>query len=316
MDTQIIGDMEVSPTGKWLAYLISDIDPTSEPSETIRVKLIIASSNGQIYRSIPWKIGTEISRWVDDQNIAIKMGQGDIVPIVIFNPFTGEQIEFSVNYPDIYTLGSIPNWWKSSITVYDSTLKRVVFPRLTNDGIDMVLFDLDSRVILNRIAPVALPYAVPEWANDGSAFYYANASEFYPKPQDYELYRVTRAGEMEKLTNLNSFYKHTLITEYGISPDGNYIAFNLQAEQNRESISSWAVLDVRLQQVINICMSPFPFRGWGRAPIWSFDSKQFVIEVGNEQAGNHWQVILVDLTQGSAMIIAEDMHPEGIMIEP
>jgi hypothetical protein len=69
-----------------------------------------------------------------------------------------------------------------------------------------------------------------------------------------------------------------------------------------------ALLDTETLQVTDYCI-PVGKQQLYQPPIWSPDSTQFLVVDRHEE--NHRRVILVDIVQGFAAVIAEDMEPVG-----
>jgi hypothetical protein len=313
-------DMAVSPNGKWLAYSV--IVKGVQAGNTSNWVVVVDPAGKQVatVRRDDW---SEVSRWLDNDRLVVKQDpRNPIVPqitnLTILNPFTNEQRDLSPDFQDLYNLNWLPDWLKLSETVYDPTLTRVVYPRLTNDGEDVVLEDLTNNKILSRIIPVATPHAVPIWSPDGSRFLIANATIYAGAegPQDFELYSISRDGETTQLTNLNAFYSRTFISDYRWSPDGRYIIFSLEGWLGDSTISSssWAVLDTQNMEVTNYCIEPYIHLYTG--PFWSPDSRQFVVEVADPSNKERSRLVLVDIIDNSAVQIADNVVPYGWMVAP
>ena len=139
--------------------------------------------------------------------------------------------------------------------------------------------------------------------------------EFIDAPSAMELYSITRDGETTHLTNLTSYYSSILeISRYAWSPDERYIAFWLRYGWiGNFANEELAVLDLGTLEVTNYCItSSFA----ATIPVWSPNGKQLAF--GNlSEDGEHWQVVLVDIIQSFAAVIAiGEMDPVGWMISP
>jgi Tol biopolymer transport system component len=149
--------------------------------------------------------------------------------------------------------------------------------------------------------------------------------ENYVVEQDsVELLLISRDGQVEQLTNLNSYSK-TFILDYSWSPDGRYIAAWVFTGSWLEFMESGeaelVVVDTNTRQVTDYCVR-VKYRDLKglysmtapTAPLWSPDGKQLVVMDWYEK--DHRRVILVDPARGFAAQIAEDMEPVGWMLPP
>ncbi len=313
-------DMAVSPNGQWLAYSIFVPGDQGGDSTT---KVTVVDSTGQQVAVVSRDDWVEVSRWLDNEHLLVKQDPPDpyvpqITGLTLLNPFTNEQQDLAPDFRDLYNLGFLPDWRRISETVYDPTLDLVVYPRLTNDGEDVVLEDLIHNKILARISPVATPHAVPIWSPDGSRFVIANATIYIGAegPQDFELYSINRDGEITQLTNLNAYYARTFISDYRWSPDGLYIVFSLEGWRGESTISasSWAVLNTKTMEVTNYCIEPYIHLFTG--PFWSPNSKQLVVEASNPENSGKSRLVVVDIENNSAVQVADNVIPYGWMVAP
>jgi hypothetical protein len=163
----------------------------------------------------------------------------------------------------------------------------------------------------------------PEWSPDGKqvAMVKALTDTVVDKPGDQELFSLNREGAATRLTYLTEYYDRVELGQFSWSPDGRYIAFGLYAEpfqspdvspqDGLENVARLAVLDTHSHVVTNYCVPIY--YGW-ISPIWSPDSQQLLIEDVTEVGKS--LVYLVDIQQGFAAKIAEDVSPQGWMVLP
>jgi len=207
---------------------------------------------------------------------------------------------------------------------YDPTVNRVIYPRLITDNTEMytfVLWDVSKEKLVSSLENIYQNYVVfknttptPIWSPDGSQFAFRGEIEVSHELVKFELYRVSRDGEIEQLTNLTSI---ALIdpSRYSWSPDGSHIAVLIDAWYTHGN-TQLAVIDVNTHVVTNYCV---PVRGepifvpnFG-APIWSPDGKQLLVM---DQIGHNRRVILVDIVKNYAAQIAENYDMLGWMVAP
>src|SRR5258706_11747852 len=104
-------EFSVSPNQKWIAYYESEFN---QPD----ANLIVAGVNNQIYKTLPWESEWGAFRWLDNENLIIRMiSQGEPSSVIdynpdflVFNPFTGARQIVKVDYPNIYNPSPWPDW--------------------------------------------------------------------------------------------------------------------------------------------------------------------------------------------------------------
>jgi Tol biopolymer transport system component len=231
------------------------------------------------------------------------------------NPFTGERKILAPDFPDIHTFDMF-DWADWSRTMYDPTLTRVVY--LTEyDDFSFVLWDLDNGREITRL-PARIPMwryiPIPRWTPDGARFV---VEAWIPAENRLELFQVSRDGDIEQLTNLYPYGSATL-TGLSWSPDGRYLAGWLDTSLGEKPELELIVLDTHTKQITNYCLQVRyfgeGFSGTPKEPIWSPDGTQLMVMDVLDQ--DHRQAILVDLVQGFAVPIAEDMEPMGWLVAP
>ncbi len=324
--------ISVSPNSKLMAYL----DLSSENGWN----LVIATSSGEQIKIIPWeREWAGIVAWLDDQNLAI----GTIVEknehednaaaafstFMILNPFTGERQMLYPNFPNIYNYYPLINRWSGwGETAYDPTLSRVVYFQSEPAGagpFQYVLWDIEQNESLASFEVFFEANSIPRWSPDGEKFIFA-WSPLAPDMQGtwpaYELYSVSREGQITQLTNLTAQYHWTYIDDYNWSPNNRYIAFwfsqwsDEKPDFSLRSSRYLAILDTENNMVTDYCIpGDFDATNGSRRvppPIWSPDSKSIVIQ--NQYSDTDSRVILINIEQNTAVIIGENMKPEGWML--
>jgi hypothetical protein len=151
---------------------------------------------------------------------------------------------------------------------------------------------------------------MPVWSSDGS-FFVISGQVLMPNGQvEFELYRVNRDGKIDQLTHLSAIgiLKGVI---YSLSPYGQKIAMYLDTWYDTKE-SRVAILDMKTHEITDYCI---PIRGIpDQTPVWSPDSVQFLVT--DQHNVDHRSVILVDITKGLAVKIADDMEPVGWMLNP
>jgi hypothetical protein len=330
-------EFAVSPDRHWMAYYQSLSDETGD--KDIAKNLVIATADDQQFKVIPWDAEWGfITAWLDNQRLVINMNIGEEAnPVeksstfLVINPFTGERRILRPDYPDIYDFPPVPSWRGWGETVYDSTLTRVVYLQGGEDGspspIHYVLWDIEkkqSRVSLKIIGDLE---TVPRWSPDGSRFALApslfqqDIQKIWPS---YEIQIVDRNGQTIQTTHLTDYYPWVYIADLSWSPDGQYIAFWFSTFTEKPDFHTHitqflAVLDTTNGIVTNYCI-PGDYDAQVASsrlippPLWSPNGKQLIIK--NRYTEDASRVILIDLAQGWAAQIAENMEPVGWMVSP
>lgn len=319
----------VSPDRAWFAYDRVRFDK-DDPHHITQDELIISDTSGQVKIAIPWEKGwVGIPGWLDNQWLVINISGLDPLEsalrkpahLLAINPFTGERKILAPDFPDIHTFDMF-DWENWSRTMYDPTLTRVVY--LTEyDNFSYVLWDLENDREITRL-PARIPMwnyiPIPRWSPDGSRFV---VEAWIPEEKRLELFQVSRDGESERLTNLYPYGQATL-AQYSWSPDGRHLAALLDTGLGLNPELELVVLDTETKEITNYCLKITYFHqapkiedSWSDnppLPIWSPDGTQLLVR--NRTGMFNWQVILVDLTRGSAAVIAENMEPMGWLRTP
>jgi Tol biopolymer transport system component len=326
-----LADFAISPDRKRMAYERVRFD---KPRGTIiDDHLVIATADGQVQKTIPWEKGwVGIPGWLDDERLVINMAGRDPdestankpATFLMLNPFTGERRILRPDFPDIYAEYPVIDWERWSETVYDPTLTRVVYLS-SRDA--YVLWDLESNRALATLSSQFLH--PPRWSPDGTQFVVAaNPDQQYDI--GFELFSISRDGQqITPLTNLRA-YSPADMWSYSWSPDGSRLAFWLSTDPqsvalgwNDYTTQRLAVLDLTAQTVTDYCipldeytgdplLGTIPFFASGvTSPIWSPNGQQLIVE--SRYAQDASRVILVDVVQGFAVQIAENMMPAGWM---
>jgi len=323
-------DFSASPDGRWIAYHQAIFD---DNRNEIGNNFVLATSDGQPYKSFPWKDEWSYVRWLDNQRMLVKLILPETASLadsqftfLIFDPFTEEEyLTLTPDYPGIFSFPMAPTFVE-----YDPSLTQVAYFQSENGEngpFNFVLWEIDDQreIISFRMANDLS--AKPRWSPNGDQLAIAPSffsEDLFEKWPAYELYRVNQAGEMTQLTNLTAYYPWIYIDDFSWSPDGRYLAFWFTAwfeessDYFQEGERQLAVLDTVNGEVTDYCVpgdydAKFGIRRVS-APFWSPDSKQIVVE--NRQSEDHRRVILIDLEREIAVQIAEDMKPVGWMVSP
>lgn len=303
----------VSSTYEKIAYIDAD-----------RQEVVVVSAQGEEIAAVPAQDNwVEVLDWVDGENLLIGnmplRGNGGWSPpssTIILNIASGKYIEIFPDYPDIYPYTSGPpnfDRYSYSITSYDSTLTRVVYPGVTQIDFFIALWDVTNK---HEIVRLQLPYSYypPKWKSDGSSFIisappkyadlegklHRNILDELPYVDGNELFSVSRDGEIKRLTFLTTKYKAEE-SAYMWSPNGKLVAFWLKIENDNRG---WqlAILNTETGKITNYCVGS----GDGSFPIvWSPDDDQIISTFRNADNGK-LESILVNINTEIAYVIHEE----------
>ena len=327
---------KVSPDKKLLAY--QQITSNTE-GVTIRNELVIATSNGQALKMLPLEAEwARLVDWLDNQHLIISLASSDPeenagtkpATLLILNPFTDEQKFLRPDYPGYLDMPStiVPYWDGWSGVIYNPDLTRAIYPRFVGSGEQIytyAVWDLTDQKLLSTLENEFTAFSVfndkfpiPRWSPDGSQFVFRGMVFVSDELVAFELYRVALDGQVDQLTQLTS---SALVQDsnFSWSPDGRYIAVFLNdwGDNIWETSARVAVLNMETLELTDYCIQvngKSNSGGLPSSPIWSPDSKQFLVADWHEE--NNQRVILVDIEKGFASQIAEGMEPVGWMIAP
>lgn len=286
-----------SPDGKWLAYIQGDLDNGKK-------SLLILSNNGEICKNIQVDLTKAPSYWLNNSQLLLSHWGNKEGTQFVLNPFTGEEIELSINITDFHIDAYRMMSWEHAI-IYSPNLKQAVY---LGSPADIVLINTDSFSEIKRISPSPVSEAVPEWHPNGKEFVIAYADIFIN--WKIELYRINSEGEMKQLTNLSNHYKDSRFQGYKWSPNGRYLAFWLETMPiENPGIFEFGILDTNTGMVKNSCIQGVT-RGYPRF-FWSPNSDYLLIGryLGNEVLIPN--VILFNIKENSVTDIGNNLFPIG-----
>lgn len=300
----------VSPDHKWLVYAGRMYDGSSD-------RVIVTDFNGKTIRNIDAYNWFFPLGWLDNQKLAIWMlsdvTDGPPFPTLIYNPHTRDSKLIMPDYPNISVWRSIA--WSETMTVYDPTLSFVIYvtlPDPTGSG-DVVLWNLEEQKEVVRLKHlyVLRNNNAPLWSPDGQEFIIDANLEGYPS---FELYSINLQGEIQQLTHFDDLAGQQTVANltlwnYSWSGDGRYIAFWYRIGDGKAA--QLALLDTLNNNIKDLCIKSY----WHFNPIWSPDNEQFLVDgLLNESETTNYQTLLVDINDNYVVKIAEDVLPEGWLL--
>jgi len=310
----ILGKIEILDgalsNGQELAYLDADLD-----------QLIVISSTGEklttIKASEHW---VEVLGWIGDEKVLIgdmpfTIGGGWQPPstTLILDLATGQYQELLPDYPEMDYVPPFPDFGRYgySLTAYDPTLTRVVYPSY-KDGGALILWDLvNKRELIHLIT--LFPWGTPEWKADGTSFIISlppqytdlggNIYKIVEDNTDYirgsDFFMINRDGEVRRLTYLTTNIKAEQ-HGYTWSPDQKQVAFWMKT--NDDSQWSLAILNVETGQITNYCVGG----GDGSLDIiWFPDGKQLIstYAMPDYDSTHETRILLINIKEKTAKVV-------------
>jgi hypothetical protein len=305
--------LSTSPDGKWLAYcLASDDSPTG-------VWLIVESADRQQrYQVSASFLFFNVYEWLDNQRLIFPLGRkgNEYSPMVVINPFTGEQTELVSDYPGMSGTVAGPMGrmaFEYSSLVYDPSLNLVIFPEIISPQRYIVLWDRQSNTALAKVEDKGEFLNYPLWSPDAKQFVVAVLSQKEGEKHIEEWFSVSRVGQVERLTYFGDYFVKAEISNGNWSPDGQKLAFWLETTPSLCPGAHLVVLEMMSKQATDTCIPGT--LGYVKPPIWFLDSR-YISVVNVNVDDDSWQAILVDYEQGRAFDITEYGVPVGWLALP
>ncbi|MDR3574610.1 MAG: hypothetical protein P4L50_12150 [Anaerolineaceae bacterium] len=313
-------DFFVSPDGKWLAYNINPNSATN--SFMLDVEPTSSISTGNNAKPIKWEQNRYfgIEGWLDNNQLVInrKLTLTSFYSTLILNPFTGQKHEYFLEdypgYMDFATSSTAPTYYESGNVIPDPTLSRLVYPKFVNGEDFDVLWDIGSKASLAQLRDLLPIKADPLWSPDGSDFVIPAATRYTTglDHQIFDWFSVTKDGQVRRLTHFGDFLSKNYIISETRSPDGRYLAFQMNYQGGLEHGVKFFVLDLQHQNLGAFCVNSLDISGGEPKPVWSPDSKYVLLSNSDENDDeNIGGLILADVAAKQAYEIAKGIHAVG-----
>jgi hypothetical protein len=299
-----VSDIRISPDQKSVGYQLGN--------SNYEWKLIVADAQGHRKTEYIWPKGFFVlGNWLNNDEILLYTSP----PFVAFNPYTKGEKDFDYTGFPGYSFDAKSN----RIAAFDRSLERAVYKN-TNDKV--TLYDIPNKKILAEVDNHLKPSVIAAWAPDGSQVAVAATISLTLDPSDdsSDLFSMTRAGEVKRLTHLTDHYgKLVNFSKAGLtwSPDSRSIAFWIAYPQNGYKSWDLAVYDTVTQKTTNYCITndyenSLNSTHYLLSPIWSADSKQLMVE--NRYDEDKSRILVLDLAQKAAYQIAENVYAAGWLV--
>ena len=321
------GSMVIAPNRKLMAFM-----NFGEYWGAVK-NLILMNGNGERVKVLPWNESWfNLQAITDEQRLLItyNRGQAEDYPkaLVVLDPFTNQQTIIDPVFPDYIKDAYVPYWDGWYGVIYDPTASYAIYPMTMQEGggefYTFALWDVLNKQVVGSFEEifwdaVFSSRAAPmlRWSSDGSMFGLP-ANSAAGELGEFDLYKVRTDGQAERLTYLSSIAYMRGLT-FSWSPDDQKIAMLLDLRPDLLDLreNHLAVLNTQSGVVTDYCVTTeFSYE---YAPIWSPDGNLLLLydiyaekDPSDENDSDlQSRVVLVDIAQGFAAVIAEDMLPMG-----
>ena len=308
--------LSVSPNGRWLAYCQPNKDSSSGE------QLVVESADGQQRKFLPvgkdwwWDFSNS---WLDNDHLVFNVWKNraevlPVYPVVVVDPFTGDQQELASDYPGLRpSLGGPAGTLQFvyNTVVYHPSLELVIYPQTTASGYHVVLWDRLHQKPLASIKDLGGFLHTPIWSPDGSQFVVAVMNREGKNRNEVleEWFSVSREGYVQQLTHFADLFTNARIGHASWSPDGQRLAFWLDASPAECDGQRLAVMKMASHEVVDYCVPGSDNRGaQASVPVWSPDSGYVAVDDYHDDVSHP---VIINIEQGWAAQVGDGVFPVG-----
>jgi len=254
------GDMDISPDGKYLAYIDVYMNPEENRAEK-RILRIIKSS-GHVLNMNDWSVDWQwIIGWVDTQNIALFTGKKEII---ILNPFTGawNKLDTPIWMPSEYRYRYSYKNGGPYIPYYDYA-----------PGLGWLLLQPDYKELQIRDAQSGETL----WNLDNGQFTSSVDGSTLLVESGNMITLMTKQDREVSKFDLNELGVY--FYEMVLSPNGKKIAFS--GRQENSSREEFLIFDITHGAISKVCLNDYSLQS--NFLSWSMDNRFVVIGIYDEQ---------------------------------
>jgi hypothetical protein len=283
-----------------------------------------------------------IDTWLNDHTLMLERRQymtfpdGSTVlktplPVALLNPFTKESRDLNPSLPNLLQFFDPLNRWAvygKSGTAYDPFMALVAYGSQSQDYREsIVLWDLNEERELASLQAPSMTTPGPVWSPDGSQFVTVSWTKPPATPPSIptgkewlsqELFSVSRAGKIDRLTYFTDQFEEVTIGGYAWSPDGSRVAFIVSTKPDVDSsnpISNrLAILDIHTKRITMFCIGSADWNFGLFRLFWSPAGQQILVGAKNDEKSKAtnsiaFDTVLIDLVQDVIIKIADDTLP-------
>ena len=278
-------------------------------------KLVVMTADGNEREVADWSYmdWLGIAYWINNQKLAVAtrrgFERGSAPPLLFFNVENGIYHQVEGEYPYIDETAADNLRWRTS-TFYDPTESLVAYVAYKDEASSLILWDLQKEEIIGELKPWRYSFDPPKWSLDGQNLFIVNEIEdTRGTSKSYsEIFSMTTSGEIQRLTNLSGYYGLSRITSFRPSPDSRFVAFWFE-NPFVDEYETLLILDIHQSTITNYYI---PGNQWGSVSgniVWSPSSRQLVVNNISEDSESISRVILFDIEEEYAAVIAENLAP-------
>ncbi len=265
-----------SPSRRWLLY---DHLPRNETNdyEYGKGRFVVVDARGRLRATIEREDAWLDSFWLDDDRVLFEL-DNPLGGAEILNPFTGERQSLTPTLPGHYRPDRLyPGYWSAQ---YAPSLTHVAYPRLEENGIGVVLRDIEHGVdVWTWDRATAATLISPRWSPQGDTL----AVAAMDSDTRLELYLVDLRGRATKWIDLLDYWG-AQPTSLVWSPNGRYLTFGFLEDH------PLLILDTQSLTLTAYCI---PVHG---SPLWSPSSTHLIVPRRGKPS---WYMVL-DVEAGRA----------------
>jgi len=313
--------LDTSPDGRWFSYCVN--------ADQLMVE---SADRGQKFTTpLDPTLSTEHRPhiWLDNRHVVFNPYRqiadfGDILTVVVVDPFASEMIELPYEYPGFTPPYCGPSpighfQFAGVSMVYHPSLDFVIYPETDLTQSYIVLWDRQTDRALAKIEESICFGNYPLWSPNAQQFIVAVNMSEERKVED--LVQVTLRGDQERLTWFANTYYETDISSMNWSPGSEKMAFWMDTSPNictsqDEFQMQLLILDVSTRNISAYC---FP-EEYGMAsdipPVWSLDGKYLAVKYYNLNDDINYTFVL-DVKDALATIVSQENDwPVGWLAKP
>lgn len=277
-------------------------------------KLIIANVDFQPIKIIDWKNEwNSIIGWSDESHIIMTKNEVDTPyskppSLIVLDINTLSEKEITPDLPNLYDFHPLPSWNGYAPVIYNSDFTKVIYMKWADEAkstYGYAFWDVTNNKELAFQEIVYTP--IPQWSPDESYFVTSGLINISPK----DLFAVYENGQTKRLTNFDNYFQSAEVYNFSWSPNGDYLAILLIEESDNKK-ASLILLNISTGVITDYCISVTIYGDTYTntfVPLWSPDSNQLIIQDWYEV--DHRQILIIDILNNSATILAEDVEPRA-----
>lgn len=275
-------------------------------------KLIIADADFKSIKTIDWKKEwNNIIEWSNQNHIVITKNKANITDnkpsnLIVLDVNTWSEKEIIPELPNLYDFYPLPSWNGYAPIIYNSDFTKVIYMKWTDEAKSTYGYAFWDVTNNKEMAFQEIVYTpIPQWSPDESYFVTTGLIDISPK----DLYAIYENGQTKRLTNFDKYFQGAEVYNFSWSPKGDYLAL-LLIEKSDNKKANLVLLNISTGVITDYCISVTIYADTYTntfAPLWSPDGNQLIVQ--DWYAVDHRQILMIDILNNYATILAEDVEP-------